>query len=175
MGPFPVPRHMAESSECYDFVEACLMGYDALLAAGYPKTSLPAPIEKVKEAYSFIFLLLNGGNGFAKYEMDEGWTRSRVAAALRGMHELGLSEVAAILAPYVDALNRKPGLLGSRRRQLDRVFEAFSREDFTRVEKAWRGFAFNRAAHDYLRTELDCEILEADVYVARMQSLTACR
>ena len=171
VSPFPIPRHMAESSEPYDFVEVCLLDYDAFLEAGYGRAALPIPIERVKEAYTFVLLLLNGGNGFAKYEMDEGWTPNRLATALEGLRSLGLGDTADILAPYVARLNQKPGLLRSRKSQLEEVFSAFAEGDFGIVERAWLAFPFNRAAHDFLRSNLDFEILENDAYLARKDDI----
>ena len=134
---FPIAQNLLESSYADDLVQDCTNTYDDLVNEGVAPSLLPMPIRQVHEASRFIELIINGGNGFEKYTMEENWDVERVAIALACLDALDLKDMADRLRPFVNQISAT----ANDPLQFDIIvrnsWNEFAGEHLKAIERAW--------------------------------------
>ncbi|MEP3276830.1 MAG: hypothetical protein ABJN26_16005 [Stappiaceae bacterium] len=147
--------------------------YGKLLEAGHESSSLPSAIGDLIKMSRFITWVLNGGNGFLKYQEEEGWDAETVNQALQTMRAIGLEDVADRFAPYVERLNEPTADKNSRNQLFETVFSAFYDKDLKQIEDKWYSFDYGENTRRYLMQKLSYEVLPREDHEQRLQALTA--
>lgn len=118
-------------------VQACTFQYADLVNEGISPSLLPMPIRQVHEASRFIELVINGGNGFEKYALEESWDVERVAIALACLDALGLMEMAGHLRRFVNQISAAAHDPSQLAEAIRSAWQEFDGEHLNAVEQAW--------------------------------------
>jgi hypothetical protein len=170
---FPLSRNMLESREEADMVEDCMMTYGELTGDGIDSSSLPMPIRQVREASLFLNWVLNGGNGFEKYDMEEGWDAGRVAIALDGLAALGAGEIVLRLRPFADQISAVAHDPARRVGAFRSAWQTFAAEHLKSVEDMRLGLHFASRARSYLLDKVAFNVVSDANFPAALSSYRA--
>jgi hypothetical protein len=135
---------------------------------------LPTPIRQVREASRFVTWVINGGNGFEKYALEEGWNVERVATALAGLDALGLKEMADHLRPFADQISAVAHDPSRRSATIRSTWQTFDGEHLKAVEQAWVFHAkFATKAKAYLLEKMAFNIVSSGDFDAALSRYKA--